>query len=82
MTIAAQRQSHRHPALAIGAIQQAGDWLAWARSLVGAIMTVVRAAAVRRRKRIVLNELMLMKPGLLEDIGLDKHDIVEALKSR
>jgi hypothetical protein len=38
-----------------------------------------RAAAKRRAQRIALSELMLMDVARLEDLGIERQDVIEAL---
>ena len=48
-------------------------------SLFGAIAASIKAAALRRRRRIALAELMRMSPARLEDLGLEQQDVLFAL---
>jgi uncharacterized protein YjiS (DUF1127 family) len=52
-----------------------------ASSLFGRLAAAVEAAA-RRRRRIALVELMRMNPARLDDLGLQRQDVLLALSAR
>jgi uncharacterized protein YjiS (DUF1127 family) len=49
-----------------------------ASSLFGRLAAAVEAAARRRRRRIALAELMRMNPARLDDLGLQRQDVLLA----
>jgi hypothetical protein len=46
------------------------------------VATIVRAHTIRRSQRIALGTLMEMDASRLDDLGLDIHDVVEALHAQ
>lgn len=43
------------------------------------VANAIRAAVVRRARRIALGELFAMSPGRLQDLGIDAGDVIAAL---
>jgi uncharacterized protein YjiS (DUF1127 family) len=48
-------------------------------TFIAAIHGQLQAAAIRRRQRIALNDLLSMNAARLDDLGLNRHDIIEAI---
>ena len=53
-----------------------------ASSLFGGLAAAIKAASRRRRQRIVLAELMRMNAARLDDLGLERQDVLLALTAR
>jgi uncharacterized protein YjiS (DUF1127 family) len=49
---------------------------------VVAIRDQLRAAARRRHQRLALNDLLAMDAARLYDLGLNRHDIIDAIESQ
>lgn len=48
-------------------------------TLLDAARNQWRAAAIRRRQRLALGDLLGMSPARLDDLGLSRHDVIEAI---
>jgi uncharacterized protein YjiS (DUF1127 family) len=49
------------------------------RTFVAAIRSRLQAAAKHRAQRIALNDLLSMNAARLDDLGLNRHDVIEAI---
>ena len=49
------------------------------RTFVAAIRSWLQAAAKRRAQRIALEDLLSMNAARLDDLGLNRHDVIEAI---
>jgi uncharacterized protein YjiS (DUF1127 family) len=53
---------------------------AYIAQLIVAVRDLLRAAAKRRRQRLALNDLLAMDAARLYDLGLNRHDIIDAIE--
>ena len=49
------------------------------RTFVTVIHGWLQAAAKRRAQRLALNDLLSMNAARLDDLGLNRHDVIEAI---
>ena len=47
--------------------------------LLDTVREELRAATIRRRQRLALNDLLGMNAARLDDLGLNRHDVIEAI---
>ena len=50
--------------------------------LIVAIRDQLRAAKARRHQRLALNDLLHMDAARLADLGLSRHDIIDAMEAQ
>jgi uncharacterized protein YjiS (DUF1127 family) len=48
-------------------------------SLIVTIREQLQAASARRAQRLALNDLLSMNATRLDDLGLNRHDVIEAI---
>jgi uncharacterized protein YjiS (DUF1127 family) len=48
-------------------------------TLVVTVREQLQAASARRRQRLALNDLLSMNAARLDDLGLNRHDVIEAI---